>query len=71
MSTTEVLLALVPFLLLLVGFVAYCLVDVARAPITARAPKWVWVLLCLYFIPLGGVLYLLLGRPQPAAEPKQ
>lgn len=26
-------------------------------------PKYVWVLLCLFVTPVGGVLYLTLGRP--------
>jgi hypothetical protein len=26
-------------------------------------PKWVWVLLCIFVTPFGGLLYLTLGRP--------
>ena len=26
-------------------------------------PKWVWVLLCIFVTPFGGLLYLSLGRP--------
>lgn len=26
-------------------------------------PKWVWVLLCVFLTPFGGLLYLTLGRP--------
>lgn len=26
-------------------------------------PKWVWVLLCVVLTPIGGILYLTLGRP--------
>jgi hypothetical protein len=26
-------------------------------------PKWVWVLLCVFITPFGGLLYLTLGRP--------
>lgn len=26
-------------------------------------PKWVWVLLCIFITPFGGLLYLTLGRP--------
>jgi hypothetical protein len=25
-------------------------------------PRWVWAVACLIFIPLGGILYLLVGR---------
>jgi hypothetical protein len=26
-------------------------------------PKWVWVLICIFLTPFGGILYLTLGRP--------
>ena len=33
---------------------------------TVRAlPKAIWVLLCLVVSPIGGILYLTLGRPLP------
>lgn len=28
-------------------------------------PRWVWVLLCIAVTPLGGILYLIFGRPLP------
>jgi hypothetical protein len=34
-------------------------------------PKWVWVLLCIFVTPFGGLLYLTLGRPLgPGKTPK-
>lgn len=32
-------------------------------------PKWLWILLCLFITPVGGLLYLVLGRP--VGEPKR
>lgn len=58
---TRTALALLPFALLAVGFVVYCLVDVARSDVR-YLPKWVWVLVCVASVPLGGVIYLLVGR---------
>lgn len=55
-------LALLPVLLLAVGFVAFCLVDIVRAETTRALPKWAWALITILSVPLGGVLYLLLGR---------
>jgi hypothetical protein len=49
-------------LVLAVGFGVYCLVDLVRAPSVKRLPKWAWALLILVSEPLGGILYLLLGR---------
>ncbi|HSK26970.1 MAG TPA: PLDc N-terminal domain-containing protein [Jiangellales bacterium] len=57
-----VLLALLPLLVLLVGFAVFCLVDIVRAPSTRALPKWAWALITVVSIPLGGILYLLLGR---------
>jgi ABC-2 type transport system ATP-binding protein len=60
-------LALAPLAVALLGFVAYCLVDIARHPVRTM-PKWVWALLTLMSVPLGGILYLVLGRHrQPVA----
>ena len=33
-------------------------------------PKWAWVLLCIVTTPLGGLLYLALGRPISPPKPK-
>lgn len=53
--------ALVPGLLIAVAFLAYCLVDLARNEVR-YLPKWAWALLCITSIPLGGIVYLLVGR---------
>jgi hypothetical protein len=29
-------------------------------------PKWAWVLLCILTTPIGGILYLFIGRPTSA-----
>ena len=42
-------------------------VTVFAASADARSiralPKWVWLLLCIFFTPAGGILYLIFGRP--------
>ncbi|HEX2851298.1 MAG TPA: PLDc N-terminal domain-containing protein [Acidimicrobiales bacterium] len=58
--------ALVPLVLIAVGFVVYCLVDLARAPSVRYLPKWVWALVCLASVPVGGIVYLLVGRGDDA-----
>ena len=47
---------------LVVGWEVFCLADLARADKVRFLPKWGWAAACLIQIPLGGVLYLLLGR---------
>jgi hypothetical protein len=56
--------ALVPILLLVlaVGFEVFCLVDLARAEEVRYLPKWGWLIVTLVSIPLGGIIYLVLGR---------
>jgi hypothetical protein len=53
--------ALVPVVVLFVAFEAYCLVDLARSQ-TRGLPKWAWALLILLVNPIGGIVYLIVGR---------
>ena len=58
-----------PFLLVValgIGFDAYCLADIARASEVRYLSRRTWALLCLVQIPLGGILYLCIGRIGPA-----
>jgi len=54
--------ALAPLLVLAVGFVAWVLVDIVRAENVQHLPKWAWAILSVVSIPLGGIVYLLVGR---------
>jgi len=45
-----------------VGFVVFCLVDLARAGEVRFLPKWAWAVICVVSVPLGGIAYLALGR---------
>jgi Phospholipase_D-nuclease N-terminal len=53
--------ALAPLVVLVVGWVAWCCWDIAHGPVR-HLPKWVWALICVVSVPLGGVVYLLVGR---------
>jgi hypothetical protein len=53
--------AFAPVIVLAVAFVVFCWVDIARHPVR-HLPKWAWAVICVISIPLGGVVYLLLGR---------
>jgi Phospholipase_D-nuclease N-terminal len=55
-------------LALAIGFDAFCLADIARAAQVRYLPKWAWALICLIQTPLGGIMYLSIGRigrPRP------
>ncbi len=53
--------ALVPPVQLAVAFNGYCWFDLSRAP-ARYLPKWAWALICVASVPLGGIVYLLVGR---------
>ncbi len=50
-----------PIAAILLGFVAYCYVELARRP-AKYLPKVVWALIIGAQIPLGGIVYLVVGR---------
>lgn len=53
--------ALVPLVVLAVAFLGYCLFDLYRSSVR-YLPKWAWALVCVASIPVGGIVYLVLGR---------
>lgn len=55
--------AIAPLVVVGVGFVAYCLFDLSRSEVK-HLPKWAWALICVVSVPLGGIIYLLIGREQ-------
>jgi hypothetical protein len=59
----RLLLALAPLLIVAVGFDGYCLVNLVRARSVRYLPKVVWcIIIVLISFPLGGLLYLFVGR---------
>lgn len=53
---------LLPVIVVGTGFIVFCLVDLVRARQVRYLPKWVWVLICLVSVPIGGIVYLSIGR---------
>ena len=60
-SHGDIAAALLPLVLLGVAFVGYCLYDLSRHQVR-YLPKWAWALVCVLSIPVGGIVYLLVGR---------
>ena len=54
--------ALAPLVLLALGFVVWVVVDIVRSESVQHLPKWAWVVLSMISIPVGGIVYLLVGR---------
>jgi hypothetical protein len=61
MTTAVPAAAWVPLVVLAAAFVAYCLFDLWRSQVR-YLPKWAWAVVCLASVPLGGVVYLMIGR---------
>jgi hypothetical protein len=53
--------AVAPIIVIALGFVVYCLVDLARSPVR-YLPKWAWALICFFSVPIGGIVYLVVGK---------
>lgn len=55
------LVPLIPVLALTLLLIGWSLIDIARKPVQ-HLPKWAWALLVLVVVPLGAVIYLVIGR---------
>lgn len=65
MASSASFISAVPVLalgLVALGFVAYCAVDLVHADGVRYLPKWLWAIICVVSIPVGGILYLTLGK---------
>lgn len=54
--------ALLPMFILLAAFAIYCWWDIWHQESVNYLPKWAWAIVCVVSIPLGGIVYLLIGR---------
>lgn len=55
-------LVLIAAVVLVAAWEVFCLRDLARADHVRYLPKWGWVIVCLFSIPWGGIIYLVAGR---------
>ncbi len=53
--------AIAPLLILGLAFVVYCWVDISRNEVK-HLPKWAWAVVAAISIPIGGIVYLAIGR---------
>jgi hypothetical protein len=56
---------LVPTIIVLIlaaCFAIYCEVDLVRARQVRYLPRWLWAIICLISIPVGGIIYLVVGK---------
>jgi uncharacterized membrane protein YhdT len=53
--------AIAPIVILLIAWVVFALYDLSRSDVK-HLPKWLWAVIIVVSIPLGGVVYFLIGR---------
>jgi hypothetical protein len=54
--------ALIPVFIIGLAFVIFCLVDLFRRSSVNYLPRWLWAIICVVSVPLGGIIYLVFGR---------
>ena len=55
--------ALVPIIVLALAYVAWIVRDILRSEVE-HLPKAAWIAIAVLSIPLGGIIYLLVGKDQ-------
>ncbi len=55
--------ALVPIIVLALAYVAWIVRDILRSEVK-HLPKAAWIAIAVLSIPLGGIIYLLVGKDQ-------
>lgn len=58
----SILPLVIPLVLLQLGLMAYCLVDLSRRENVKHLPRWAWALIIILGELIGPVVYLLIGR---------
>jgi heme/copper-type cytochrome/quinol oxidase subunit 2 len=57
----KLLPVLIPILLLELGLMIYCVIDLVKREKT-NGPKWMWALIIVLVNIIGPVIYLIVGR---------
>ncbi|MDG0843982.1 PLDc N-terminal domain-containing protein [Staphylococcus equorum] len=53
---------LIPVIIIIALYLIICFVDLFKVNKTKFLPKWAWGLIICISVPLGGIIYYLLGR---------
>ena len=54
--------ALAPLVIVGLLFVGYCWYDILSSKTVRYLPKWLWMIISIISVPIGGIIYLLVGR---------
>ncbi|MBD5823426.1 hypothetical protein DXX96_03005 [Lactococcus petauri] len=53
---------IVPLILLVCLYLGACFYSIFKSAYVKYLPRWAWALVCIISIPLGGILYFIVGR---------
>lgn len=70
MNTSEILQLVIPLLVLQIGLLIYCLVDLSKNGVR-NFSKLVWILIILCINLIGPISYLVFGRGDSDANHKE
>lgn len=56
------ILLVIPLVLVQLGLMAYCLLDLLKREKFKHLPKWAWAVIIIFGELLGPIIYLLAGR---------
>jgi hypothetical protein len=55
---------LIPIILIELALMVAAIVDLIKHPKTRYLPRWVWILVVLFFQIFGPIIYFIVGREQ-------
>lgn len=53
---------IIPIVLIVIIYICFCWYDIFKSARTKYLSKWIWALICILSMPLGGILYFFMGR---------
>jgi len=53
--------AVAPIVVAAIAWIAFCIVDISRSEVQ-HLPRWAWMLISVVSVPLGGIVYFLIGK---------
>ena len=53
---------LIPLLLLVLLYVISCSYSLIKVRRVKYLPRWFWAIICFVSIPIGGIVYFIIGR---------
>jgi uncharacterized membrane protein len=53
--------AILPLVVAAAAWIAFCIVDISRSEVQ-YLPRWAWMLISVLSVPIGGIVYFLVGK---------